>query len=217
MKRAIKMTNRLMESESEFKTMTQILSEDGIVEYYGKILSQEEADRYLELLMEKTLWKNDEVVIFGRHIITKRQVAWYGDSDFLYSYSNTTKKAIPWTTELTALKQKVEQVTGTTFNSCLLNLYHNGEEGLGWHSDDEKELGERNTIASLSLGAPRRFLFKHKQTKNTVTVILEHGSLIVMKGDTQKNWLHSLPKTKNVTGPRINLTFRTFKRFTKEI
>jgi alkylated DNA repair dioxygenase AlkB len=127
----------------------------------------------------------------------------------LYTYSSTTKRALAWTTELSELKQIIEGYAGTKFNSCLLNLYHNGNEGMGWHSDDEKPLGKNNTIASLSFGAERKFSFKHKQTKQTVSVVLEHGSLLVMKGATQSNWLHSLPKSKNITQPRINLTFRT--------
>ena len=189
--------------------MTIILNKDGLVNYYGKILTSEEANQYLGLLMQNILWKNDEVVIFGKHIVTKRKTAWYGDSDYLYTYSNITKQALPWTKELYGLKQMVEEFAGVKFNSCLLNLYHNGDEGMGWHSDDEESLGKNNTIASLSLGAERKFLFKHKQTKQINSFILEHGSLLIMKDATQRNWLHSLPKSKNIVQPRINLTFRT--------
>jgi alkylated DNA repair dioxygenase AlkB len=108
------------------------------------------------------------------------------------------------------LRRKVEEHVGIKFNSCLLNLYHNGNEGMGWHSDDEESLGKNNTIASLSFGAERKFSFKHKhkQTKQTISLVLEHGSLLIMKDATQSNWLHSLPKSKNITQPRINLTFR---------
>jgi alkylated DNA repair dioxygenase AlkB len=186
-----------------------LLPKDGMVNYYGKILSSREANQYLDLLMQNILWEHDEVVIFGKHIVTKRKAAWYGDSDYLYTYSNTTKQALAWTKELSCLKQIAEELAGTKFNSCLLNLYHNGDEGMGWHSDDEESLGKNNTIASLSLGAERKFLFKHKQTKQTVSLVLEHGSLLIMKDSTQANWSHSLPKSKNVTQPRINLTFRT--------
>lgn len=189
--------------------MIIILNKDGLVNYYGKILTSEEANQYLGLLMQNILWKNDEVVIFGKHIVTKRKTAWYGDSDYLYTYSNITKQALPWTKELYGLKQMVEEFAGVKFNSCLLNLYHNGDEGMGWHSDDEESLGKNNTIASLSLGAERKFLFKHKQTKQIILFILEHGSLLIMKDATQRNWLHSLPKSKNIVQPRINLTFRT--------
>jgi alkylated DNA repair dioxygenase AlkB len=159
--------------------------------------------------MQNILWERDEVIIFGKHITTKRKVAWYGDSQYLYSYSNMTKQALAWTKELSELKQIVEEYAGTKFNSCLLNLYHDGNEGMGWHSDDEKPLGKNNTIASLSFGAERKFSFKHKQAKQIVSLVLEHGSLLIMKDSTQSNWLHSLPKSKNITEPRINLTFRT--------
>lgn len=186
-----------------------ILDNDGLVNYYGKILAYQEANQYLDLLMQNILWKNDEVILFGKHIVTKRKTAWYGDSDYLYTYSNITKQALPWTKELSGLKQMVEEFAGVKFNSCLLNLYHNGNEGMGWHSDDEKSLGKNNTIASLSFGAERKFLFKHKQTKQIISLVLEHGSLLIMKDATQRNWLHSLPKSKNIVQPRINLTFRT--------
>jgi alkylated DNA repair dioxygenase AlkB len=159
--------------------------------------------------MQNTQWEKDEVIIFGKHITTKRKVAWYGDSKYLYTYSNTTKRALAWTKELSELKQIVEEYAGIKFNSCLLNLYHNGNEGMGWHSDDEESLGKNNTIASLSFGAERKFSFKHKQTKQIVSLVLEDGSLLIMKDATQSNWLHSLPKSKNITQPRINLTFRT--------
>jgi len=186
-----------------------VLNQDGIVNYYGKILSSEEANRYFDLLMRNIQWENDDLVFFGKYVTTKRKVAWYGDSEYLYTYSNSTKRALAWTKELSELKQIVEEYAGTKFNSCLLNLYHNGNEGMGWHSDDEESLGRNNTIASLSFGAERRFSFKHKQTKQTVSLVLQHGSLLIMKGATQSNWLHSLPKSKNITHPRINLTFRT--------
>jgi alkylated DNA repair dioxygenase AlkB len=191
--------------------LSNILPKDGTVNFYGKILASKEANQYFDLLMQNILWKNDEVIIFGKHIVTKRKAAWYGDSDYLYTYSNTTKQALAWTKELSELKQIVEELVGAKFNSCLLNLYHNGNEGIGWHSDDEKSLGKNNSIASLSLGAERKFSFKHKQTKQIVSLVLEHGSLLIMKDATQRNWLHSLPKSKNVTQPRINLTFRTIR------
>ncbi len=189
--------------------ISNLLHKDGTVNYYRNVLTHNEANRYFDLLLQNILWRNDEAVIFGKHIVTKRKVAWYGDSDYLYTYSNTTKQALVWTKELSDLKQRVEEVTGTKFNSCLLNLYHNGDEGIAWHSDDEKPLGENSIIASLSFGAERKFSFKHKHTKQTISVVLEHGSLLIMKDATQTNWLHSLPKSKKITRPRINLTFRT--------
>jgi alkylated DNA repair dioxygenase AlkB len=198
-------------TKSNEYVMSNILNQDGTVNYYAKILPSEEANQYFDLLMQDILWEKDKVIIFSKHITTKRKVAWYGDSEYLYTYSNTTKRALAWTKELYELKQIVQEYAGRKFNSCLLNLYHNGNEGIGWHSDDEKPLGKNNTIASLSFGAERKFSFKHKQTKQIVSLVLEHGSLLVMKDATQSNWLHSLPKSKNITKPRINLTFRTIR------
>jgi alkylated DNA repair dioxygenase AlkB len=185
------------------------LPQDGIVNYYGKLLTVKQADHYLDKLLSTIHWKNDEAVIFGRHIITKRKVAWYGNDNYDYTYSKITRQALKWTKELLELKQLVEEKTGDTFNSCLLNLYHNGDEGMAWHRDDEKTLGENSAIASFSFGAERKFSFKHKQTKETISMMLEHGSLLVMKGTTQTHWLHCLPKSKRITTPRVNLTFRT--------
>jgi alkylated DNA repair dioxygenase AlkB len=197
---------------NESRASNSILNKDGVVNYYGKILSSEETNQYFDLLMRNIQWEKDKVVIFGKHITTKREVAWYGDSEYLYTYSSTTKRALAWTKELSELRQIVEEYAGTKFNSCLLNLYHNGNEGMGWHSDDEEALGKNNTIASLSFGAERKFSFKHKQTKQTVSVVLEHGSLLIMKGATQSNWLHSLPKSEKIMQPRINLTFRVINK-----
>ena len=190
-------------------TIENMLPEDGTVTYYGKILGREEIPLYFDRMLNGIEWKNDEAVIYGKHFITKRKVAWYGDSAYEYTYSNTTKRALPWTKELQELKAVVEQITGTRFNSCLLNLYHDGSEGMAWHSDDEKSLGKNTVIASLSLGAERKFSFKHKRTKQTVSLVLESGSLLVMKDETQTNWLHRLPETTKVLKPRISLTFRT--------
>jgi len=171
-------------------------------------LTLKEANRYLDLLCQNIVWQNDQADIFGKHITTKRKVAWYGDSDYPYTYSNTTKQVLAWTEELSDLTNCRKKL-GTKFNSCLLNLYHDGNEGVGWHSDDEKSLGKNTTIASLSFGSERRFSFRHKQTKEIVSLVLEHGSLLVMKDVTQANWMHSLPKSKKIINKRINLTFRT--------
>ncbi len=185
------------------------LPKDGIVNYYGKLLSTEKADFYFDTLLKTIEWRNDEAIIYGKKIITKRKVAWYGDKPYAYTYSNTTKYALPWTKELLALKISIENETGETFNSCLLNLYHSGEEGMAWHSDGEADLKKNGAIGSLSFGAERKFAFKHKQTGEKVELILEHGSLLVMKDTTQSHWLHRLPPTKRIASPRINLTFRT--------
>ena len=189
-----------------------LLPYDGTVNYYGPIVSSQEAKYYFDQLINNIEWKNDEVFIFGKHIITQRKVAWYADAGLSYTYSKVTKAGLAWTDELLKLKELTEKLTGETFNSCLLNLYHHGEEGMGWHSDDEKELGKNMAIASLSFGADRKFSFKHKENKQTLSIHLENGSLLLMKDETQQKWLHSLPKTKKTTEPRINLTFRTIVR-----
>lgn len=186
-----------------------ILPKDGIVNYYGKLMTYQEANHYFDTLMNTIEWKNDQAVMYGKLLITKRKVAWYGDTDFEYTYSNTTKRALPWTNELLELKSMAEEKTGEKFNSCLLNLYHNGDEGMAWHSDGEKDLKKNGAIGSLSFGAERKFAFKHKETKETVALILEHGSLLIMKDTTQTNWLHRLPPSKLIHKPRVNLTFRT--------
>lgn len=182
---------------------------EGTVNYYGKLFNKQKADYYLEKLLSAIEWQNDEAIIFGKKIITKRKVAWYGDKPFEYTYSNITKYALSWTKELLELKTAIEKETGERFNSCLLNLYHNGDEGMAWHSDGETDLKKDGAIGSLSFGAERKFSFKHKLTKEKVELILEHGSLLVMKDTTQTHWLHRLPPSKKITKPRVNLTFRT--------
>jgi alkylated DNA repair dioxygenase AlkB len=186
-----------------------LLPKDGTVNYYGTLMLQTKANEYLAELLENIAWQNDQAIIFGKLIITKRKVAWYGDTKFNYTYSNITKQALPWTTELLELKALAESTTGETYNSCLLNLYHSGNEGMSWHSDAEKNLKKNGAIASMSFGAERKFAFKHKETKETVSRILQNGSLLTMKGETQTHWLHRLPPTKLITKPRVNLTFRT--------
>ena len=164
-----------------------LLPYDGCVNYYGIVCDSEKG--YFEKLMHGIEWKNDQAVIFGRHIETKRKVAWYGDKRFEYSYSNILKIAQP----------------------CLLNLYHNGSEGMAWHSDGEKDLKKHGVIASLTFGAERKFSFKHKNSKEKIDIFLEDGSLLIMKDQTQDHWLHRLPPTKTIHGARINLTFRTIE------
>ncbi len=190
-------------------TTHNLLPYDGEVTYYGHIMDRQAADHYMERMMNAIEWRNDEAVIYGKHIITKRKVAWYADKQYDYTYSNITRKALLWTPELLELKQLVEEKSGHIFNSCLLNLYHTGDEGMAWHSDDEKALGKNTVIASVSLGAERMFWFKHKATKEKAGMLLQHGSLLIMAGTTQSHWQHRLPPTKKINQPRVNLTFRT--------
>jgi alkylated DNA repair dioxygenase AlkB len=185
-----------------------LLPQDGTVHYYGQVFAQTLSDSYYQALLADIAWRNDEAVIYGKHIITKRKVAWYGDSAYDYTYSNTTKQALPWTDTLLYIKTCIEQASGESYNSCLLNLYHTGSEGMAWHSDGERELKKNGAIASVSFGAVRKFCFKHKETAEVIAIQLAHGSLLVMKDTTQSHWLHRLPTTTRVHTPRINLTFR---------
>ena len=194
--------------ESLDNSPRNLLPKDGEVYYYGAIMSMQEADQYFDSLMHTIQWQHDEAIVMGKKIITKRKVAWYGEEAYSYTYSNTTKTALPWTKELLSIKKMIEKTSGETFNSCLLNLYHDGSEGMAWHSDAEKDLKKDGAIGSISLGAQRKFAFKHRQSKEVITHLLEHGSLLVMKGKTQNHWMHRLPPTKTVEHPRINLTFR---------
>lgn len=186
-----------------------VLPQDGEANYHGVVLEDNAADFFLEHFLNAIEWRNDEAIVFDKKIITKRKVAWYGSRPFDYKYSKITRSALPWTSQLLELKHTIEAITSETFNSCLLNLYHTGDEGMAWHSDSEKQLKRHGTIASVSLGAQRTFAFKHKHTQQTHTSLLQHGSLLVMQGTTQDHWLHRLPPSKKVHTPRVNLTFRT--------
>jgi len=186
-----------------------VLPKDGEANYHGVVLEDNVADFFLEHFLNAIEWRNDEAIVFDKKIITKRKVAWYGSRPFDYTYSKITRSALPWTSQLLELKQLIETITSETFNSCLLNLYHTGDEGMAWHSDNERQLKRHGAIASVSLGAQRNFAFKHKHTQQTHTTLLQHGSLLVMQGTTQDHWLHRLPPSKKVHTPRVNLTFRT--------
>lgn len=188
--------------------METVINTDGQALYFGEMLNQEENRLYFDALMQSIEWKNEHIIMFGKEITTKRKVAFYADAQIEYTYSKKTKKGIPWIPILLKIKQRIEAATNTNYNACLLNLYHDGEEGMGWHSDDEKEIVPNSSIASLSLGANRKFIFKHKMTQTLVPILLENGSLLEMKGALQKHWWHALPKSKKITTPRINLTFR---------
>lgn len=191
-----------------------VLPCDGVVEDYGLILEVEQSHKYLDYFLQHLAWQHDEVHLFGKHYVTGRQVVWYGDEDYQYHYSGTLKQAQRWTPELFRLKQQIEMLVGHSFNSCLANLYEDGSQGLGWHSDDEPALytgtSRENVIASLSLGATRKMSFQHKTRSDQVDLLLHSGQLMVMRGATQQHWKHCIRKTSKVLAPRINLTFRYF-------
>ena len=186
-----------------------ILPYDGAVDYLGPVFSKLAADQWLSMLFEAIPWKNDEVVMFGKRITMARKVAWFADGGAAYSYTGTTKRPEPWSESMLALRSRVQDISSSKYNCCLLNLYHLGSESMSWHSDDEATLVPCAPIASLSFGAERRFCFKHKRTQEKASLLLEHGSLLVMRGSTQTHWRHALPKSSRVVHPRISLTFRT--------
>jgi alkylated DNA repair dioxygenase AlkB len=185
-----------------------LLPFDGTVNYFGQIFTQNECLEYFKAIFDKIPWQQDEVIIFGKKIITARKIAWFSEDNLPYTYSNSTKNSSIFTPDLLAIKTKIELLSGEKYNACLLNLYHNGNEGMGWHADNEKEIATDSAIASVSFGEERKFVFKHKSTSETISLSLENGSLLIMKNETQRYWLHSLPKTTKINGPRINLTFR---------
>jgi alkylated DNA repair dioxygenase AlkB len=185
-----------------------LLPKDGIAIYHGVVFNEMEASRICKELFDTIPWKQDEVVMFGKKIITKRKVAWYADAGITYTYAGVKKSGLEWTEALLEIKHKVEGATGARYNACLLNLYHEGEEGMGWHQDNEKEMVAGSSIASLSFGAARKFAFKHATTNERLDIELANGSLLDMKGTIQQHWYHALPKTKKVKQLRINLTFR---------
>lgn len=187
----------------------QILPGDGDCQYFGRIFSPEEALQLFRSLLRQIPWQQDEVMVYGKHYLTARQVAWFGEHQLSYTYSGTThSQPLPWNRDLVKIKKEVETRTRQKFNACLANLYEDGSQGMGWHQDNEEELSQ-SSIASVSLGAERRFDFRHKQTGNKLSVFLEQGSLLLMAGETQKHWQHQLPKSAKVTTPRVNLTFRS--------
>ncbi len=188
-----------------------LLPYDGTLNDHGVIFTTERRQFYFDQLMQHTPWQHDQAIIYGKHIVTDRKYAWYADTDCSYRYSGITRHSLAWTPILLELKMLVEQQTQTTFNACLLNWYGDGNTGMSWHSDDEKALTPKSAIASLSLGAKRKFVFKHKKSSYRVEIGLHNGQLIVMRDQIQQHWLHALPKTTQVQEPRINLTFRHMK------
>ncbi|WP_250163477.1 alpha-ketoglutarate-dependent dioxygenase AlkB [Psychrobacter sp. WY6] len=196
-----------------------LLPYDGQVNDLGVVIN--EANALYENLLNELPWQSDIVTLFGKTHVTTRQIVWMGDHDVSYHYSGQTRRAIPWSKQMLHVKRHIEQQLSSIginvdFNSCLLNHYPSGTDGMGYHADDEKELGAQPIIASLSLGARRKFVFKHKTIRQEnkpvkVELYLESGQLIVMHGDTQNFWKHTIMKTKTVASGRISLTFRQIR------
>ena len=182
---------------------------DADVIYYPQFFSKEISDNYYNTLLETLDWQEDIIKVFGKTYLQPRLTALYANNMKPYSYSNITLYPKEFTKELLHIKRAIEKETHITFTSCLANLYRHGKDSNGWHADNEKELGNLPIIASVTFGAERVFHFRHKQETHLKTkLVLHHGSLLIMKGDTQNYWLHQLPKTRKKIGKRINLTFR---------
>ena len=187
---------------------------DGDARFIADFLTHPQSDAYFAELLDLVEWTQQIIRIRGREVASPRLSAWYGDPEAHYSYSGLSLSPRPWLPVILELKTAVEAVCRAPFNSVLLNLYRDGADSMGWHSDDEPELGERPVIASLSLGATRRFRLRHRRRRDLepVAIDLENGSLLIMAGDTQRCWKHQLPKSKRVAEPRVNLTFRNICR-----
>lgn len=186
-----------------------LLSQHGELYLLPNFLNAEDADNAYVWLLQNIKWKQYHIKMFGKLLAQPRLTAWYGSAGSNYSYSGLNLAPEPFSQELLGLKNKIEQLGSTQYNSVLLNLYRNEKDSMGWHADDEKELGINPVIASLSLGQTRKFQVKHKNDKNlNLNLLLTHGSLLLMKGEMQHYWQHAIPKSKNSCGQRINLTFR---------
>lgn len=185
-----------------------LLGKDGCAYYFPGVYPPEDCETLFNTLLDTLQWQPDCITLFGKQIITKRKVVWIGDEGCSYTYSGQKKYPQAWTPELLAIKKRVETLAAWKFNSCLLNLYHDGNESMGWHSDNEAELNPKAPIASLSLGGQRKFALRHRVDKASSSILLENGSVLLMHSPTQEFWQHSLLKTKKIVAPRINLTFR---------
>lgn len=188
--------------------MKSIINLAGQAFYLAEFLSLDEAKHYYNQLERQITWQTESLSFFGKQFTSPRRVAWHGEPGIAYRYSGITYTAPGWLAPLYELKEKLNDLIPTNFNSVLCNFYHDGNDYIGWHADNETSLGKNPTIASISLGQTRRFLFKHRQSQKIVELMLEPGSLLIMAGELQNCWLHSLPKQKTIKQPRINLTFR---------
>jgi alkylated DNA repair dioxygenase AlkB len=186
----------------------ELLPTDGSAKMYDWVLGDSDSTLVMQELVTTVPWSSRTITMFGKQHVEPRRTAWFGDDGASYTYSGITMSPLTWTPLLTSLRKICEEHSGASFNSVLLNLYRDGNDKMGWHADDEPELGVEPIIASLSLGVTRRFRFRHRTTKEIVECELPTGSLVVMSGLTQKCWVHEVPRQKRITTPRINLTFR---------
>jgi alkylated DNA repair dioxygenase AlkB len=188
-----------------------ITIENGEYIFSPNFFTKAESDLFLDTLRKGIIWKQESMNMYGKTINFPRLTAWYGNNDKPYSFSGITLQPLPWTKEILEIKNKIEQISNTVFNSVLLNLYRSGNDSISWHTDAEKELGINPVIASVNFGATRKFQLRHTKTKEKIEIELTHGSLLIMQGELQHYWQHQVPKTSKVVGERINLTFRVIK------
>ncbi len=207
----IRQTNQHIDTEIGNVLTEQLPMADAEVVLYKGVFSIERQGRLFQSLLHDVPWQQHVLKVYGRSIAAPRLSAWYGDPGASYSYSGVRLEPLSWTPSLLEIKSVVEALAATTFNSALLNLYRDGRDSVGWHSDAEPELGRNPVIASLSLGAVRRFMFRHKKRAMRISLDLEPGSVLLMRGPTQHYWRHQLPKTRKLVGKRINLTFRIIR------
>lgn len=201
-----------MHESQPYRKATELLPFEGSALLYPSLFTPEECRHYLEALQQKVPWKQEPIRIFGKEVMQPRLTAWYGDTDKSYRYSGVTMTALPWIPDLLHIRERITLLTGHTFNSALLNLYRDGQDSMGWHRDNEKELGPDPVIASLSFGMPRVFRFRNYQDKkHIIALTLQPGSLLVMSGPAQRYWEHQAPRSAGIRDNRINITFRTIK------
>ena len=180
---------------------------------FPRLVGESESESLFAKLLEETRWVQESITLYGKTCLSPRLTAWHGDPGKSYKYSGIHHSPLPWTAGLTGIRQLVQQAAEVEFNSVLLNLYRSGIDSVSWHADDEPELGRNPVIASVSLGAARTFQLKHKTRRGEKrALVLQNGSCLVMKGSTQHNWLHQVPKEPSAAGQRINLTFRVIKK-----
>lgn len=197
-----------MPSSPLFPISGELLPNDGSAVLVPEFLTESDADEFFAGLHSNTPWEHNSIRLFGKDVPEPRLSTWHAEADLPYTYSGVPRAPHPWKEPLSALRTACETHTGHSFNGALLNLYRSGQDAMGWHSDDEAVNGPNPVIASVSLGAERRFDFRHKETREVISVVLPHGSLLVMSGACQTYWLHRIPKTTRELQPRINVTFR---------
>jgi alkylated DNA repair dioxygenase AlkB len=199
-----------MKQLSIFSPQEALQFPENLLEYYPGFVPAAESAGWMQKWVTEVPWRQQSMQMYGKEVIAPRLMAWFGETDKAYTFSGTRFEPFAWTDELKNLKQRIEQRTGFTFNSVLLNYYRNGNDSVAWHGDNERELGRNPVIASVSLGQERRFEFRYRPDHSRkYGLTLENGSLLIMKGDLQHTWEHRIPKSKTQNGPRINLTFRT--------